>query len=826
MRSRHQFVITAIALCHLFRAVPLVISQARPQELIAQTSASVPAQTNGKIQISATEGEPLTIKAKQQEQQGDLTTLRGDVEAEFRDYTVHADTVTYNRATGEVTAEGHITFDGGPHDMHIAASHGSYNVRTQTGKFYDVSGTTGARFKGRNVALTSSSPLAFSGKIVEKTSEDTYIIHNGTVTSCELPHPKWTFSAAKIIVVIGESAHIYNTIFRLKGIPIIYLPFAAPPVEKLGRQSGFLLPTVGSSSRKGTILGDSFYWAINRSMDTTVGGEFFSKRGWALHDTFRARPSESSYLNFEYFGVLDRGLSTANGPVDQGGEDVKLSGESIFPHDFRGVASLNYLSSFVFRLAFTENFSQAVDSEVKSTAFLSKTYQGFSLNGFAARYQNFQSTNAGDLVTIWHAPGLELSSVDQRLGRSRFYWSFDTALEGLRRTEPGFDTPNLVGRFDLEPNVSLPLMLEGWTFRPEIGLRDTFYTETRIPETATTTGLGTAIQQVVDRRSVETTVEMRPPTLVKIFNRDIAGRKVKHTITPYLTYRFVNGVGNFPSIIRFDYRDILSNTNEIEYGLTQRLYLKHTAQDCQTEKQNEPANDQDSGGDQTAGASTSNCTPSGANEFVTWEVKQKYFFDPNFGGAIVNGRRNVLATTVDFAGIAFLTDPRRFAPIVSKLRMRTTANSDVQWELDYDTKKGRINASTFFATLHLRDFFLQGSHAYLQVPGEIFSTIPAPGVPPPTPGPSQFNQFRALIGYGSPTKRGLSAAVNMGFDSTLSFIQYAAAQTAYNWDCCGASFEFRRFALGSVRNENSFRFAFTLANIGTFGNLRRQERLF
>lgn len=828
MQSRLQFVITATVLCHLFRGVPLVISQARPEAVLAQESA-IPAQGAGKIQISAAAGEPLTIKANQLEEQGNVATLRGDVEAHFRDYILHADTITYDRSTTLITAEGHISFDGGPHDIHMTATHGTYNVHDQSGEFYDVAGTTGARFKGRNVALTSSSPLSFSGKIVEKQGEDRYVIHNGTVTSCELPHPKWTFSAAKIIVVVGDKAHIYNTIFRVKGVPVIYLPFAAPPVEKLGRQSGFLLPTFGTSSRKGTILGDSFYWAIDRSMDATVGAEYFSKRGWSLHDVFRARPSDSSYINFDYFGVMDRGLETSTGKVDQGGQDIKLNAETILPHDFRGVASLNYLSSFVFRLAFTENFSQAVDSEVKSIAFLSKSYQGFSLNSFASRYQNFQSTIPGQVptqaVTIFHAPGLELSSVDQPLGRSRLYWSFDTAAEGLRRTEPGFDTPNLVGRFDVEPDVSLPLNYGGWTFRPEIALRETLYTETRVPDA----GLGTAIQQLVDRRAVETAVEMRPPTLGKIFDRTIAGRKIKHTITPYLVYRLVTGVDNFPSIIRFDYRDILSDTNELEYGLTQRLYLKHVRQDCQSEKPSDAGAETTTETDTTAAPENSNsvnCTPSGANEFITWEVKQKYFFDPNFGGAVVNGRRNVLTTTADFAGIAFLTDPRRFAPIISRLRVRTTANSDMQWELDYDTVKGRINASTFFTTFHVRDFFFQGSHAYLQVPGEIFATPPDPTQPPPSPGPSQFNQFRALIGYGSPTKRGVSAAVNVGFDSTLSFIQYSAAQAAYNWDCCGLSFEYRRFALGQVRNENSFRFAFTLANIGTFGNLRRQERLF
>ncbi len=48
----------------------------------------------------------------------------------------------------------------------------------------------------------------------------------------------------------------------------------------------------------------------------------------------------------------------------------------------------------------------------------------------------------------------------------------------------------------------------------------------------------------------------------------------------------------------------------------------------------------------------------------------------------------------------------------------------------------------------------------------------------------------------------------------------------YNWDCCGFSAEYRKYELGAVRNENAYRFNFTLANIGSAGNLRRAERLF
>ncbi|HVG90467.1 MAG TPA: LPS-assembly protein LptD, partial [Alphaproteobacteria bacterium] len=242
------------------------------------------------------------------------------------------------------------------------------------------------------------------------------------------------------------------------------------------------------------------------------------------------------------------------------------------------------------------------------------------------------------------------------------------------------------------------------------------------------------------------------------------------------------------------------------------------------------------GGNAQPVPSSTPCAPAGADEFVSWDVKMKYFADPTFGGAVVPGTRNVLTTTANFTGIAFLTDPRRFSPVVSQLRVRTIANSDLQWQLDYDTKKGRINSSTFYTGFHFGDFFVGASHAYLLAPGEVVADPDNPGtfLKPCRPHvlnqapcvPPLFDQLRAQLGYGSPTKRGWSAAANIGLDREFNLLQYSTAQTSYNWDCCGLSFEYRRFSLGSVRNENQYRFAFTLANIGSFGNLKRQERLF
>ena len=502
---------------------------------------------------------------------------------------------------------------------------------------------------------------------------------------------------------------------------------------------------------------------------------------------------------------------------------MKLSAEDSFGHDFRGVASIDYLSSFVFRLAFNDVFSQAVNSEVKSEAFLSNATRGFFYNGSTQRYQNFESTTPGDVITILHAPSFESSSVDHAIGRSPFYWSYDVAAEGLSRSEPSFRTAPLVGRFDLRPTLSLPLVLHGWSVHPELSLRETFYTQQLVP--GSSGGVGVAQSDVINRRAVEGSVEIRPPALERVYDREFWGRKWKHVIEPRAIYRYVTGVDNFSRILRFDERDILSNTSEVEYAVVNRLYAKRTSEkpgNCDATGMasliiGHPAAESPVPWERQLDRGEIPCQPEPqVREVVTWELGQKYFLDPTFGGALVPGQRNVFTTTADFTGIAFLTEARRLSPLISRLKFAATSRTEAEWDIDYDFKQSRINASTAFVNYRFGSYTIGGGDAYLRAPSDT----------PGATGQQVFNQFRVLFGYGQPNKRGFSGATNLGFDANLGFLQYAAVQTAYNWDCCGLSVEYRRFALGSVRNENQFRFNFALANIGSFGNLRRQEKLF
>ena len=763
--------------------------------------------------------------------------LHGAVEIYYESYILRSDDATFNSDTNQASASGHFALDGGPNDDHIRASHGSYNFALETGKFYDVTGTTGLRFRANRPILTSTAPFAFTGKLVEKTGPAHYLVYDGTITTCELPHPKWQFDARKVDVDVGGNAKIYRSEFVLHGFPILYFPFATHPVEKESRQSGFLIPSVGRSSTKGNILGDAYYWAINRMMDATIGAEYFSLRGWSQRGEFRARPSETSYVDLNYFGVMDRGIGTPR--LKEGGENARLNAAGTFD-GFRAVANIDYLSSFLFRLAFNEVFSQAVYSEVKSQAFLSKSANGFNFNGFTERYQNFLSTTPGQVITILHAPSFDFSGVDRQAWHTPLYWSFDASTAGLSRSEPQqcstvgsvqscappFRTANLLGRFDLNPEISLPLLFRGWTLRPDLTLHDTYYSERLVGEAGQNPGQ--ASDHPIDRHAVETAVELRPPALERVFDKEFMGRKWKHVIEPRAVYRFVTGVNNFGNIVKFDERDILTDTHEVEYGFVTRLYARRMSnqpEDCS--KIMSPLTVGGAAPESTIPWQRTNplagapCQPGPqVREIVTWELAQKYFLDPTFGGTLIPGQRNVFSTTVDLTGIAFVTQPRHLSPLVSRLRAETSSRTDAEWDMDYDFQGHRVNASTLLVNYHIGQVTMGGGDAFLQIPAQ--TTISSSG----SAQPARFNQFRAALGYGSPNKRGFSGASSFGFDAEVNKLQFLSTQTTYNWDCCGVTLEYRSYTIANVRNENLFRFTFSLANIGAFGSLRHQESLY
>jgi LPS-assembly protein len=724
-----------------------------------------------------------------QRRQGELTIADGDVDIHYGNQRLRADHVEYNDQSNQAVARGRVQFD--YENQHLESDEAHYNVSTGRGTFINVRGTVKIERRANPTVLVTDNPLYFEAREVEKFGENLYIIKQAWITVCDPEHPKWQFYAPHARVRVDKTMALVNTNFRMFRVPLIWLPYATAPAGPKIRQSGFLIPVVGNSSSKGFVFGDAFYWAPSPWMDTTLGAELLSRRGSAERAQFRAKPWENTTVKYGYFGVVDRGVPTVinvglptqtTARVSQGGHEQQLGIQVLLKHDWRFVADVNELSSLTFRLAFADTFGDAINSEVRSSIFLSHNFDGFSLNVAALNDKSFLNINPQRSVSLRNAPEGRFSSVERAPWRDLpVYFGFDAFAGAVHRSDGVIDTPLAVARTEFAPLVTVPVHFGPWlNVTASAAFRTTYFGDSLLPGATTPVLSGRSIT----RNDGEFTLDFRLPTLERFFQRPKSRKKFKHAIEPEVTYRDVTGINNFPRLIRFDADSTLTDTNEIAYGVTQRLWIKD-------------------GDDQP-------------KELISWRLVQKHFFDPTFGGALGPGARNVFQTLDEVAPFAFADGPRNWSPIISDVKVTPGGPLDFEQILEYDTQRGSSGQLTTIGTLAkikpYKDFFFTIADFRLDANPLILQP--------------RSNQIRTLVGYGGETRKGFNVTTGISYDITNNSLQNQLIQLSYNGNCCGLAVEYRRIALGQVRTDNQFRVAFIIANIGTFGNLRHQEKIF
>jgi len=838
MRPRNLVFITLLALCHhqlwgqtLTNALPPA-QKAAPQAVVNDVGGPVSTQSlpddpgQEAIPLAVPEptlatGVPIEIDALHQNWSNtDKTwTLSGNVVIHYRNYILLADNAVYHQATSELEADGHLQVAGGPNDVLIKATHGDMRLNMHTARFYNVSGSQGVRKMGRRSVYSTTNPFLFTARVLLETGEGNYKIIDGTMTNCRLPKPDWRI-ISHTIALTDDKASTKNAFFELLNMPVFYLPYLSHPVNETGRQTGLLIPVISNSSIKGFIIGEQAYWAISRNMDIVLGTEYYSKRGWAPNGDFRYKGQGLDHLMVRWNALFDRGIRQQVGNtlaeakpaghlpgpvglqlVDQGGFDIIAEGRKDLSQHMRAAGTVEYLSSYVYRLVFNDNYSQAVSSEVSSTVSLTHEHNGFVPSVSMDRFQTFASSTNGDEARILHLPNLQYDVVNRPLGSSPLYWGVTSSLSYLGRSEPRFHARN-VGRFDFYPHLLLPFGVDGWRVVPEIALRDTSYSISQTPDLkGTRNGTPMISHDPLNRKDFEASVVIRPPALERDFILARWHRELRHVIEPELTYKFVDGIGSQArNVLMADTNDIATDTNEAGFSLTQRFYLRDTKQQ-QCTKDNAEA--------------TESC-PAPMREWASWQIAQKYFIDPEFGGALIPNRRNVFDSSLDLTGIAFLTDSRNMAPIISRVRFEAIDNLRIEWDMDYDPRAGQLDADNLFAGYSWGRTTLGMGHSLLNAVDEnsgSASTI-------------KSQQLQPFLTIGSPNKTGLNLAANAGYDYVLRQLQYGGAQVTYNWDCCGLTFGYRRFQLGTVRDETQYLYSFTLANFGSVGDVRRTNTVF
>ena len=861
MRPRNLVCITLLAACHLYLGAqaPQVLTNAAPAAQRETGGALGPGSPSGlpaaadlpndpgqellpqAVPEPAPEtGTPVEADAKNQHWAGDTLTLTGDVVVHYRDYVIRADTATYNRATTELEADGHLQVTGGPNDVFINASHGDMRLNMHTARFYNVNGSQGVHAMGRTVVYSTPTPLLFSGRVLLQTGEGRYRVVDGSITNCRLPHPDWRIIAHSINLT-DEKASTSNAFFEFLGLPIFYLPYLHHPANATSRVSGLLTPVISNgSSIRGYTLGEQVYWAINRSMDMVVGAEYFSKRGWAPNGDFRYKGPGLDHLIARWNALLDRGVEepvivstthpTGYERVNQGGVDVNVLGRKDFTPQTRLAGTMEYLSSYVYRLVFDDNYAQAISSQVASDVVFTHNHRGMMPSVWLDRFESFASTNNGNEVRILRLPLVRYDVLDRPLGSGLIYWGLGSSLGYLNRSEPFFHSRN-VGRFDFYPHLSMPIVGAGWSFLPEVALRDTVYTISQTPRLTGPFTTPTISHSALNRTDLEASIDIRPPALERDYELPFWHRELRHVIEPELNYRYVGGIGvKVQDVLLFDTTDIASNVNEAGFSLTQRFYVRKTDEKpCGANREEVGDTDAGDGADAANGTGNTGACPSAPREWATWEIAQEYFIDPNFGGALIPGRRNVYDATLDLMAPTFLTSARNIAPITSRIRFEAIDNLRIQWDLAYDTILGQLAADNVFAGYSFGRTTLGIGHALLNAVDDQVTNGTTPSTPA-TFSTLKSQQVQPFLEIGKPSGNGLNLAVNGGYDFVQHQVQYGGVQAVYNWNCCGLTLGYRRFELGTVgstsRDETQWLYSFTLANFGAVGDIRRANSVF
>jgi LPS-assembly protein len=756
-------------------------------------------------------------------EQARVIVYQGNVDARIGAYRLQADKVTVYEASNRVIAEGNVVFDQG--QQRITGTRAEWNYATKLGHFVNSTGFTNQTLDGTIIYFTADS--------VEKISADTIVAVNAEVTACDDNVPKWSFRTKRATIKMGDRVSVSAPSFRVKNVPVIFLPYASVSIKRQDRASGFLTPTFSGSGNKGFRVSNAYYQTLGRSADVTLRSDIYTARGLGFGMDFRTRANSRSFLNFGFYTVKDRifGASASPQNPDQGGSSFYIDGVHYFPNGFLAAADVNITSNLAFRQVFSDTIQQTISPEERSQVFVNKNFGDYSFN-FLARSQ--VTTLESARIRTRELPSITL---DKRPSALRYferipvYFSFEGGLEGVSRKETPDDlalfllqtkggepviTPSIVQRLDVHPRFSVPFHYGGWSFTPTAGLRATYYSNSIDPLTRL------ILSRDLVRGYGEFEFEVRPPALARSFHHRDGSFFFRHTIEPYFIYRRIGGISNFERVIRVDDKDAIADTSEIEYGVTNRFFTRRS-----TENVGSKATASASGNRPRAPLSSQ------PYEALTVTLRGKYFFDPYFGGALVPGQRNQFYPINTLSGFTYGGVPRRWSPINLEARYRPSRDLFTDFRSDFDVQRAGLRAGlrALSLTFGLNRPLLQAFQSFYYT--RAISLVPslsrfqdARGF---EPGTLRGTQWSPSVFLGN-RERGLFGGVSLFFDfqhrgspTGNSSLISSTVTAGYGWNCCAITVQNFTFNVG-LRNENRVVFSFRLNGIGTFGTEQIGQR--
>ena len=508
----------------------------------------------------------------------DEYVAEGNVLLAKLDRSISADQVRYNRRDMMAYAEGHVILTVG--NDRLAGSYLEMDLESERG--YLDNGTIFIRESNYHI----------SGNRIERVGPDLYTIDRGVVTTCDGDPPDWKIGGRDIKVHENGSGSAWNAVVYARDVPLLYSPYVSFPGKD--RQTGFLFPEMGYSSRKGFFYSQPFFWAIDDQTDATFYLEYMSYRGWKPGFEYRY------YLNRDAKGAVmfdylhddqidngegssshDWGYNTPGLRENRQRYWFRMSHVNPLGDGFFGRLDLDIPSDQDYLKEFKKGYSGYEDTDTYFNKYfgrvldayddpvrinrlqVNKSWSVASVDAAALYYNNVtKGVNWKDVTQ--RLPVVSVTAPKQRVDETGFYANLSSEYDNFWQ-ERGFG----VQRGDAWPRLYYPFFFPPYlTLEPSVGWRETVYNQYKTDTNSSWSNDDYMHRELWDTRIVADT------EVYDIYDVDGESiKRIRHSIRPELTHTYVPEAqqDNLPSI---DSRDRITNRNRLGFAMTHTLTSK------------------------------------------------------------------------------------------------------------------------------------------------------------------------------------------------------------------------------------------------------------
>jgi LPS-assembly protein len=212
----------------------------------------------------------------------------GNVQIYYRGSTIEADKVVYDEKTKRMTAEGNARLT-------------EPDGRITFGQVIDLTDDYRDGFVD-SLRLDMPNDSHFAAVRADRTNGSSTVMQNGVYTACEpcqddpKKPPEWQIRAERIIHDQNEKMiYFEDGTVDLFGLPVAWFPFLSAPDPTVKRKSGFLFPTLTTSTVYGYGIQTPYYFDLAPNYDFTLYPRYMTQQGLLMEGEWNQRLSNGFY---------------------------------------------------------------------------------------------------------------------------------------------------------------------------------------------------------------------------------------------------------------------------------------------------------------------------------------------------------------------------------------------------------------------------------------------------------------------------------------------------------------------------------------------------